>query len=482
MRRRSAIYVILPLLLVLATIPAAAQPATPGATPVSSTVGASGVGDPYYPTLGNAGYDVEHYTLELTLDIENGAITTATATIDAVATQSLSQFSLDFQGLTIDQVLVNGTEASYSRADGELTIEPRLPVAAGAPFTTTVTYNGTPEKGSSALTRGWWATGNSIFVAGEPSGSEVWFPVNGHPIDKASYTIRLTVPKPYAAVANGTLVGVESDEASTTFTWEALDPMASYLVTFHAGPLVVERQTGPDGLPIVNAYPPDVSRSERAAFANVPEMIAYFETIFGPYPFESFGNTIADADFPAALETQTMVIYGRPAVSETTVAHELAHQWFGNNVSLERWQDIWLNEGFASYAQALWAEHTRGEAVLDAIDRQVCDVLELAETNGLENRVQVGDPGPDRLLDGAVYGRGGLTLHALRLQIGDDAFFETLREWNARHHHEHATTADFIALVEQISGQELSQFFEVWLFNASAEGLDLTGELATACA
>ena len=481
MRRGPAILIILPLLLILSHLSAAGQEATPGASPVAADVGAPGVGDPYYPDLGNSGYDTLHYALDLQLDIEEGSIIEATAIVEAVATQELSRFNLDFRGPTIDRVQVNDTEARFSRSDGELIIEPRQPIEPGAPFSVTVTYHGTPDPSSDPLTRGWWTTDDAIFVVGEPSGSEVWFPVNGHPLDKASYTIRLTVPKPYAAVANGTLVDVESTETTTTYTWDAPDPMASYLVTFHAGPLVVERQTAPDGLPIINAFPPNISPTQRAAFADVPEMIAFFETIFGPYPFASFGNTVVDADFPAALETQTMVVYGRPAVSETTVAHELAHQWFGNNVSLARWQDIWLNEGFATYAQSLWDEHERGAAVLRPRDRQVCVFLEAAEDGGRSTLLQIGDPGPDELLDGAVYGRGALTLHALRLQIGDEAFFDILREWNERYFHGHATTDDFIALAEEISGDELEQFFDVWLFNASSEGLELTGDLAEAC-
>jgi aminopeptidase N len=392
----------------------------------------------------------------------------------------LSEFSLDFRGPEIDQVRLDGTTADYRREAGKLIIAPGTLIEAGATFTVSVTYHGEPDGGSDPLVRGWWRTEDSVFVLGEPTGSEVWFPVNGHPLDKASYTFSITVPKPYAVVANGTLVGVEPGEASSTYTWDAPDPMASYLVTFHAGPLVVERQTGPDGPPIVNSYPPDVTDRERAQFENVPEMIAFFETVFGPYPFASFGNTVVDENFPAALETQTMVVYGRPAVTESTVAHELAHQWFGNNVSLERWQDIWLNEGFATYAQALWDEHTTGPSSLRLIDRQVCAFLDRpAAASG--SSLQIGDPGPDRLLDGAVYGRGALTLHALRLAIGDDAFFETLREWNARYFHGHATTDDFIALAEEVSRSELNTFFDVWLFNAPAADLELAGGLRDAC-
>ncbi|MDQ3695111.1 MAG: M1 family metallopeptidase [Chloroflexota bacterium] len=480
--RRRLLMVLMCVIGALSVTPGLAQDATPVATPVSPTAGASGIGDPYYPELGNGGYQVEHYTLDLDLDIDAGSINTATATLDAVAWQDLTLFNLDYRGPEIDQVTVNGAAAEFSREDQELVIEPAQLLEAGASFTVAVTYHGMPGGGDTMFTRGWWTTESSIFALGEPTGSEAWYPVNGHPLDKASYTMRLTVPKPYAAVANGTLTDVTSTATTTTYTWEAPDEMASYLVTFHAGPLVVERQTGPDDLPIINAYPPNVTPEEREQFARVPEMIEHFETLFGPFPFASFGNTVVDEDFPAALETQTMVIYGRPAVSETVVAHELAHQWFGNSVSLERWQDIWLNEGFATYAQTLWDEYLDGPEVLDLVDQQVCAALDAAEAGGARGQLQIGDPGPDRLLDFAVYGRGALTLHALRLQLGDETFFDILREWNERYFHGHATTGEFIALSEELSGAELDQFFDVWLVNAPSPGLELTGALATACA
>lgn len=481
MRFRSLIPLIFACVM-LSAAPGLAQEATPAATPIDATVGAASIGDPYYPTLGNGGFQVEQYTLDLDLDVDAGAINTATATLDAVADQDLSSFSLDYRGPNIDRVLVNGAEAAHSRDGGKLVIEPGQLIAAGAPFTVAVTYHGIPAGGGDMFARGWWTTESSIFTFGEPSGSEVWYPVNGHPFDKASYTFNITVPKPYAAVANGQLTDVTSTAATTTYTWEAPDPMASYLVTFHAGPLVVERQTGPDGLPIVNAFPPNITSMERAQFARVPEMIAFFETIFGPYPFASFGNTVVDENFGAALETQTMVIYGRPAVAETVVAHELAHQWFGDSVGLARWQDIWLNEGFATYAQALWDEHLDGPSAVRGVDRQVCAFLAAADTDTGSTGLQIGDPGPDDLLDGAVYGRGALTLHALRLQLGDELFFDILREWTDRYYHNLATTDDFVALAEELSGAELDQFFDVWLFNASAANLELTGELAAACA
>jgi aminopeptidase N len=228
--------------------------------------------------------------------------------------------------------------------------------------------------------------------------------------------------------------------------------------------------TGPDGLPILNAFPPTVPPQERRPFARVPEMIAFFAERFGPYPFASFGGTVVDGPFPAALETQTMAIYGRSALSEPTVAHELAHQWFGNNVALARWQDIWLNEGFATYAEYLWLEHDEGRAALDAEMRRLhANMNRLAGTPGWDFRIS--DPGPNRLFASPVYQRGALTLHALRLGIGDDAFFDLLRAWTDRYGGASATTDDFIALAETIAGRDLTAFFDGWLFETDVPAL-----------
>lgn len=266
MRTRNRVAVTVPLLLILLVAslsPALAQEATPAATPVAAdpgSVGATGLDDPYYPAMGNGGYDVEHYALDFDIDIAAGSLNAATATISAHATQDLSEFSLDFRGPEITYVAVDGTDAPYRRDQDKLIVTPEHQIAAGDPFTVEVRYHGTPDGGSDVLVRGWWATPTAVFLVGEPTGSEVLFPVNGHPRDKASYTISITVPKPNAAVANGTLTEVRTSASTVTYVWDAPDPMASYLVTLHAGPLTVERQTGPNNLPIINVFPPRLAR------------------------------------------------------------------------------------------------------------------------------------------------------------------------------------------------------------------------------
>jgi aminopeptidase N len=565
--------------LVLALTPAftLAQNATPIPTAVGCTSGSSGIGDPYYPLLGNSGYDVQHYSLDLNLDVDGASITAGNATIEAIALLDLCAFNLDFLGLEIDAIVVDGQPASFTRHSGELTIDPATPLPAGARFTTEIAYHGRPM-GQDAPTivtllgdifgaifggaeqkpepeegeqygSGWWRGREEIFIAGEPAGAESWFPVNGHPADKATYTLRLTVPEPYSVVSNGILTETIPTETGTTTVWESRNPMASYLVTLHAGRLTTEVREGPHGLPIRTAFAASVPRGQRVMFDRVPEMIGYFESVFGPYPFESAGGTVVGAPIPFALETQTLSIFGQiPLVGNTPltgaelagleaiVAHELAHQWFGDAVSLLRWHDIWLNEGFATYAQILWLEHTEGVvarnhhvayiyafhaalapfqdpehlATLDARDviagyrnfsrrffgTAVSDQFfydyqqglgaateaDLENITGEEGLAQLtalgvtadyfpgpaartGDPGPTELFSPSiVYERGALTLHALRLTIGDEAFFAILRSWASRFHNGNATTEDFIALAEEVSGEQLDDFFDAWLF------------------
>jgi aminopeptidase N len=433
--------------------------------------GAAGIGDPYYPLLGNGGYDAIHYTLEIELDVEAGSIQDATATIDAVATQDLSAFNLDYRGPEIDAVMVDGQEADWARKGGELTITPATPLPNGEPFQTVVRYHGKPDGGEDRFQRGWWATGDSIFTVGEPAGADVWYPVNGHPLDKATYTMSITVPEPYRVVANGKLAevayatGAGDTPSTTTFTWENAEPTASYLVTFHAAELDVTSEEGPDGITLIEALPPDIPERDERTLAHVPQMLEVFERLFGPYPFASLGNTVfEDTSFNAALETQTMIGYDATSVREPTVAHEIAHQWYGDSVSLARWQDIWLNEGFARYAEALWAKEAYGkEAAESTLRRQMSSFANATRTPDGRG-VLIGDPGPDHLFTEVAYAGGALVLDDLRQRIGDEDFFRLLQEWAARYRHGNATTDDFIALAEEVSGEDLDAFFTDWLY------------------
>jgi aminopeptidase N len=411
--------------------------------------------------MGNGGYDVDHYSIELAVDMDNRSLR-GTTTITARATQALSTFNLDFSGLSIRDARVDDRSASFERRGNELTITPGAAVTAGEMFTVAVDYDGVPQPVDDPAVPfaqvGWISTEAGVYVLSEPSGAMSWYPVNNHPTDKASYSFVITVEKPYVVAANG-LLRQEIDNGDTiTYHWEASDPMASYLATVNIAEFEVMTGSGPNGLPIRNYFPRDSVEQASAAFAPTGEMIKFFSDVLGPYPFEAYGAVVMDANFPGALETQTLSVFGRGALAEGTVAHELAHQWLGNSVSPRTWRDIWLNEGFATYFEALWFEHTRGSNAYDRFMNRSYDSMAAAQLPS------PGDPGLDGLFGAAVYQRGAWTLHALRLQIGDELFFDVLREYYQRFEGGNASTSDFAAVAEEVSGQELDGLFEAWLF------------------
>lgn len=479
LRTRCLAPLLVVLLLAVASAPQTGARSLPAATPVAASSpsslhaspGAPGLGDPYFPLLGNGGYDARHYDIALDLDVAKGSIKDATTTITAVATQDLATFNLDYRGPKIEAIEVDGAPATWERDEGELTITPAIPIADGAEFQVRVRYHGTPDGGDDLFNRGWWSTGSEIFTVGEPAGADVWYPVNGHPLDKATYTLSVTVPDPFAVASNGHLVEIaqatmaNADGSTATYVWENDSPTASYLVTFHAGEIRLDFSNGPDGLTMLNAFPADLPAREAEAFDETPLMVQFFSEIFGPYPWKNLGQTVLeDTSFNAALETQGMMTYDPGSVKEHTVAHEIAHQWFGNSVSLKSWQDIWLNEGFARYAEILWAEEADGpKAANAALHRQMSGLATAARNAGAEGAM-IGDPGPDHLFSEVVYCGGALLLADLRATIGDDAFFTLLREWTSRYKLSNVDTADFIALAEEVSGQDLQSFFQEWLY------------------
>jgi hypothetical protein len=470
--------------------------ATTTAVPLAGKPGAAGIGDSYYEDLGNGGYDAEHYTLDLIL-AKPGEPISATVTMAAQATQDLSAFNLEFNGFDISAVTVDGTPAQYKRDGGELTVALPEPLAAGTSFTATIAYSGTPKPIASRTQLPFkigWLTGKDVsFVVSEPDAASSWYPVNDHPRDKATYTFRVTVPKPYMAVANGVRKSTMEQADGTTYLWEASDPMASYLATVAIGKFEVSETPGPDGLTVRTYYPAAAAKETAAAFGAQAEALSYFSELFGPYPFESYGIVVVDAAFDSALEIQTLPIFGRDVLGqggESTAIEELAHQWFGDSVSPANWQDVWLNEGFAVYATWLWKEHILGPTALDQEVRQAYDaftiqgvmpVLEGAgvKLKGVSNEKidQViastvmsppAEPPEDNLFNRGVYDRGALALHALRLRVGDEAFFQILREYYDQHKYATASTRDFIAIAEKVSRTSLAEFFDLWLYDKSA--------------
>ena len=643
--------------------------------------GDPGIGDPYFPLDGNGGYDVRHYDLNVAYDPPSDRLRGVT-TIKARATQNLSRFNLDLHGLTVRYIAVDGRRASWSRDGDELTVRPRHGLRKRERFTTVVVYDGVPETIGDAEVglSGFIHTDDGNYVSGQPDVAATWYPVNDHPLDKASYTFRVTVPKGLEAVANGELVGKSSRHGKTTWKWDAREPMASYLTTATIGefdlrayrrngirywdaidpdllrprtprtggqyafsgagdgsytrlartitvpagggqlsfwidrdteysydyvfveahtpgaddwttladlnghtsnatgngcllfshPFIehyqsatdvcaptgttgewnaasgstpgyeqwrvdladwaggdvqvsisyasdglyqrsgayVDDVTGPggqgttsfeddgdaldgwtvpgppEGSENVNDWsvgtaddaPPTQGEAVETSFARQPEIIAFLEGYFGRYPFSASGGIVDDVEGTGfALENQTRPTYARDFFSvgdrttgDAVVVHELAHQWAGDHLALAAWQHIWLNEGFATYTEWLWSEREglgTAQEIFDFYASQPADDPFWSLT--------IGDPGPESIFDGPVYDRGAMTLHALRLEIGDEDFFRLLRRWMRQQAGGNVSTPEFEALAERVSGRQLDAFFDAWLFTpAKPAGLE----------
>ena len=453
-----------------ATLAATASPAA--ATPTAGqktdtpqgTVGSAGSGDPYFPRLGNGGYDVTHYTLDLSVDMDAGTIS-GTASIEASATQALARFDLDYAGPAISAVTVNGQAAGYKMDNSELVITPPAALASGQAFTTTVTYSGQPgaslPPGTPVFSQGWIPYNQGVMVASEPAGQESWYPLNETPADKASYTLRITVAKPWVVAAIGLLKSVSDNGSTRTYLFQTDNPVAPYLVTLGIAKFSQETEGGSDVL-VRNYYGEGYPDRAKSGFALIPQMITYYESLFGPYPFEAYGVVAHNTQLNFSLETQTLTVFGSSFATDAVVAHELAHSWFGDSVTLTHWQDVWLNEGFASFAARMWQEHTQGKDTANQAIRQVYNSLLPVEASGFK----LGDPGPKALFSKQVYGRGELVLDALRARLGDDLFFNILRTYAKRFYHANAATPDFIGVVNEVSGQKLDDFFQAWLYQA----------------
>jgi aminopeptidase N len=445
------------------------------------TAGAPGVGDVYYPLAGNGGYDVGHYDITGSYDPATD-VWSATTVISATATADLYRFDLDFDGMTISGMVVNGKRAAFSRDGAELVVVPQHKLRSGDPIEITATYSGIPKEfviplAGFDLRTGFMATDDGATVAGQPDVAAGWFPVNDHPRDKAAYDFHITVPAGLGVVANGFLVATTTTAGSTRFDWHAPEPMASYLATIDIGEWDVRAWTTASGLPVYDAVDPDLVADPElgpaidSSLARQGEIVDVLSSAFGPYPFSTVGAIVDDQpDLFFALETQTRPVYSRyfwPDGGDSVIAHELAHQWYGDHVALEQWQDIWLNEGWATYAEWIWGEYEGFFTPRDAFDFYYAF---WADDDPFWSFI-VAQPPHDDLFGNPVYYRGAMTLQALRNRVGDDAFWRIARTWVQEQGGGTGTTAEFIDLSERISGSQLDDLFDAWLFTGSKPAL-----------
>jgi len=419
--------------------------------------------DPYLPGHGDRSWSAAHYALDLDYDLAGNRLR-GEAVIDAVAEEALTRVVLDLAGLDVAKVSVDGRPpARYATRSNRLVVTLKAPLAAGSAFRLVVKYAGTPKP---LIDRhhgdaGWEELDDGVIVAGQPHGAPTWFPCNDRPDDKASYSIRVTTAADYTVVANGELAEKRRGSSTVTWRYEQVQPMATYLATVQIGRYEL-RPYADTPVPMTAAVPADAGPGFEAAFGRQPDMMARFVEWFGPYPFAAYTSVVTADDLEIPLESQGLSTFGRNFCRDDwgairLVAHELAHQWFGNDVTLARWQDIWLHEGFACYCEWLWSEASGGEST----DHWARHYQEKLSTLGQE--LVLADPGPELMFDDRVYKRGALTLHALRLSVGDDAFFGLLRDWVADHSGGSVTTEEFREYAAAKTGADLDGLFDAWL-------------------
>ncbi|MFF0516874.1 M1 family metallopeptidase [Streptomyces sp. NPDC004250] len=429
--------------------------------PSSATAaGRGGLGDPYFPDDGNSGYNVDHYDVRVDYDPARPGHLDGDTTVTARATERLDTFHLDLKGFTVTSVTVNGEAAQRVTREGahELVITPAEPVAEGTKFQTQVRYTGEPDK------EGWRTLKNGGASAlGEPHSATSWFPSNDHPSDKATFQLTSTVPDGWTAIGNGLPGKTTAKNGMKTFRWYEDQPMATYLATVAIDKFTVRYGHLADGTPVITAWPPDFT-PDAATEAEQIEIIDYLASIFGPYPFSSAGaimvGELEGEGLVGALETQSRPTYSGGPIFDGSVSHENAHQWFGDSVSFTDWRDGCIAECVAQYTTQLWEEHKYGS---DLDKGFYAPEVERNKDDPEFWSTMLYDPGQGKELDNALYSKGSLMMHALRRTVGDQDFFATLKRWTHDHAYGNASWPRFEKLVAEVSGKDLTGFFDAWV-------------------
>jgi aminopeptidase N len=424
------------------------------------------VSDPYLPRHGNDGYRVGHYDLELDYRLATNRLA-GRAVLTMVATRPLPRFSLDLAtGMRVDKLAVDGQRtAKFAQRDRKLHVTPSRPIPEGAEFTVRVRYAGTPRPVTGPWGEvGWEELADGVIVASQPNGAPSWFPCNDHPADKAGYRFTVTTDSPYRVVANGALTDRRPRAGRTTWVYEQSEPMASYLATIQIGRYEIVPLDGRSVWQLA-ALPDRLRAAAGVDLARQPRMMELFARLFGDYPFTGYTVVVTDDELEIPVEAQGLSVFGANHIdgrrgAERLVAHELAHQWFGNSLTVAAWRDIWLNEGFACYAEWLWSEESGGPSA----DRHAADTWR--RLSALPQDLIVADPGAESMFDDRVYKRGALTLHAVRGELGDAVFFGLLRDWTDRYRHATVSTEQFVELAERHAGRPLAELFTAWLHRA----------------
>lgn len=420
--------------------------------------------DPYAPQSGDPTFDVESYDLDLSYRVRTNRLE-GRAVVNAIAAIPTSSVALDLIGLRASRVRVDGDRrTAYAQGPRKLRVVLPRRMEPGERFSIEVTYAGAPAPRRTRWgTIGFEELEDGALVAAQPIGAPTWFPCNDRPDDRARYSITIATDAGYSAVATGALVGSARRGHFAARTFRSDVPTATYLTALHIGryvSTVLPGSAGSAGLPVMVVHPPALRNEVATAFAPVTRMIDLFETAFGPYPQDACTLVVTPDELEIPLEAQGMAVFGAnhlDLASERLVAHELAHQWFGNSVGIARWQDIWLNEGFACYAEWMWSEAAGRQTVHEKAAKHY------ARLAGLDQDLVLADPGPALMFDDRVYKRGALTLYALRQRMGENAFAALLQEWASAGADQSVTTADLRTLVVRLAGADVDALLTAWL-------------------
>jgi hypothetical protein len=421
------------------------------------------------------GFDVTHYDLDVSVFTANHTII-GSVVAHVTALQNLNSISYELEGgLSVQSVQVNDAPATYSFTDGAISINLGA-IPAGQSFTTRVEYSGTPSLSDDVYHIGMIFSTNYAFTLSDPSGMRWWAPVYDHPWDKATWTLAYTLRSDWECAANGLQTSETFDgEGFHTVTWEVTDPTVPHLICFTASNYdELDFQHG--DLLIQNFVPASMMNDAVVDLALVPGMIQAFEDHFGPYPFEKYGNAVVPMVTYGAMEHQTMTTLNTSYITgdgsgAPTIAHELAHSWFGNCVTPLTWKDVWLSESFATYSEAVYTEAIFGVASM----RQYIESNFHSYYLNWENAAdppRIYDPAYDEYFNPQSYEKGASVLHELRLLVGAQNFFDILRAYMTQYHNGWAITSEFQAIAEQVSGLDLDQFFQQWIYEPGCPTYD----------
>ena len=420
--------------------------------------------EPGYISANQHKIDVKHYFLNIDLHPKKRLLIGDVTITGKILDKNLKQLDLNFyDNLKISSLKLNGNNTEFLQKGTRLSI----PLVRTAPdtFNLRIKYEGTPKHvGFAGFVFAEMKNHNVVYNLDEPEYSSTWFPCNDLPSDKALLDIKITSDSSQVSASNGKLMNVTTKGSRRTYYWKTVYPISTYLICLYSSDYVRYSDkyislNKADTMDIDYFVFDEQLKDAKTDFKDTPNMIRYFAGTFGEYPFIKEKYGVAEFLWQmGAMETQTLTgigsnfISGRNFFSDMLV-HELAHHWFGDAVGPKTWKDIWLNEGFASYCEALYSEHQSGASALQST---MMSKFHDDFKGTLYN--------PKDLFGSTVYDKGAWVLNMLRWEVGDSTFFKILRNYFDTYKYKSASTEDFKKICEKVSNKNLDQFFNQWVF------------------